>query len=101
MYVALTRGAPRPLRGRIESQIGRTHADRRKMAVLKTSGRLAITDYRTVETFGPQERPLASQIECRLHTGRQMDGLGRAGASLAGCIERLPDLERRGGLCPD
>ena len=70
MYVALTRGAPRPLRGRIESQIGRSNADRKKMAILKTSGRLAITDYRTTETFGPDDRPFASRVECRLHTGR-------------------------------
>ena len=70
VYIALTRGRPRPPSGRIENQIGRSNADRKKMAVLKTSGRVAITDYRTETAFGPQERPLAARVACRLHTGR-------------------------------
>ena len=69
-YIALTRGQPRPASGRVENRIGRSNSDRKKMAVLKTSGRLAITDYRTATTFGPQDRPLASRVVCRLHTGR-------------------------------
>lgn len=69
-YVALTRGQPRPASSRIESRIGRSNADRKKMAVLKTSGRLAITDYRTMAAYGPAERPLAARVSCRLHTGR-------------------------------
>ena len=40
-YIALTRGAPTPLQGRIETRIGRSTADRKKMAVLKTGGREA------------------------------------------------------------
>ena len=70
VYIALTRGQPRPPSGRIENQIGRSNADRKKMAVLKTSGRTAVTDYRTEVAFGPQERPLAARVACRLHTGR-------------------------------
>ena len=70
VYVALTRGAPRPSAGRIESRIGRSSSDRKKMAVLKAGGRLAVTDYQTVRSFGPAERPLAARVECRLHTGR-------------------------------
>ncbi|WP_296817137.1 RluA family pseudouridine synthase [Brevundimonas sp.] len=70
MYVALTRGAPRPAAGRVESRIGRSSSDRKKMAVLKTGGRLAVTDYQTVRSIGPAERPLAARVECRLHTGR-------------------------------
>lgn len=69
-YVALTRGRPRPASGRIENQIGRSNADRKKMAVLRTSGRLAVTDYHTERDFGPQEHPLAARVRCRLHTGR-------------------------------
>lgn len=69
-YIALTRGQPRPGSGRIENRIGRSHADRKKMAVLKTSGRHAITDYQTQAIYGPQERPLAARVACRLHTGR-------------------------------
>ena len=69
-YIALTRGQPRPPSGRIENRIGRSNSDRKKMAVLKTSGRIAITDYRTLAAFGPSDRPLAARVACRLHTGR-------------------------------
>jgi 23S rRNA-/tRNA-specific pseudouridylate synthase len=55
-YIALTRGAPTPLQGRIETRIGRSTADRKKMAVLKTGGREAITDYRVQRTFGEPAR---------------------------------------------
>src|ERR1700761_126190 len=43
VYVALTRGAPRLLKGTIEGAIGRSTADRKKMALVKTGGRHAIT----------------------------------------------------------
>src|SRR5690606_16978169 len=69
-YIALTRGAPQPARGTIQSLIGRSPGDRKKMAVLKSGGREAITHYRTQATYGPRERPLAARIECRLETGR-------------------------------
>lgn len=69
-YVALTRGAPNPRRGRIETRIGRSAADRKKMAVLKTGGREAVTDYATRKVFGPEARPLAARVGCVLHTGR-------------------------------
>ncbi|MEC8456116.1 MAG: RluA family pseudouridine synthase, partial [Pseudomonadota bacterium] len=73
-YIALTRGAPTPLQGRIETRIGRSTADRKKMAVLKTGGREAITDYRVQRTFGEPARaggaPLAARVACTLQTGR-------------------------------
>ena len=73
-YIALTRGAPDPARGRIETQIGRSNADRKKMAVLKSGGRLAVTDYRVQQTFGapkkPGGAPMAARVACTLHTGR-------------------------------
>ena len=70
VYIALARGAPHPARGRVETQIGRSPHDRKKMAVLKSGGRLAITDYVTEASFGPAERPSASRVACRLKTGR-------------------------------
>jgi 23S rRNA pseudouridine1911/1915/1917 synthase len=70
VYIALVRGAPHPARGTIETRLGRSTHDRKKMAVLKTGGREAITHYRTERTFGPQERPLAARVSCRLETGR-------------------------------
>ncbi len=70
VYVALTRGAPYPSKGTVDTQIGRSSSDRKKMAVLKTGGRQAITHYAVEKTFGPQEKPLAARVSCRLQTGR-------------------------------
>jgi len=73
-YIALTRGMPMPREGRIQTQIGRSHGDRKKMAVLKSGGREAITDYRVERVFGLGLRltdpPKAARVACTLHTGR-------------------------------
>ena len=69
-YHAVVWGAPRAGNGVIESQIGRSPFDRKRMAVLRGGGKTARTRYRALETFGPAERPIASLIECRLETGR-------------------------------
>ncbi len=69
-YLALTRGAPHPAAGRIETRIGRSPHDRKKMAVLKSGGREAVTLYRVERVFGPQAKPLAARVVCRLETGR-------------------------------
>ena len=70
LYVALTRGAPKSQRGTIEGAIGRSSADRKKMAIVKSGGRHAITHYAVERTFGPPERPLAARVACTLETGR-------------------------------
>ena len=73
-YIALTRGAPNPAKGRIETLIGRSSADRKKMAVLRSGGRNAITDYVVQTVFGIPAKagaaPLAARVACTLHTGR-------------------------------
>jgi 23S rRNA pseudouridine1911/1915/1917 synthase len=69
-YVALVRGAPRPERGVIETLIGRSAHDRKKMAVLKSGGRRAVTRYRLQRVFGPADKPLAARVACELETGR-------------------------------
>lgn len=73
-YIALTRGTPNALSGRIDTQIGRSLHDRKKMAVLKHGGRQAITDYVVQKTYGQPAKasgaPLSSRIACTLHTGR-------------------------------
>jgi len=73
-YVALTRGAPSPEKGRIQTQIGRSSGDRKKMAVLRSGGREAITDYVVQQTFGRPAKasnaPLAARVACTLQTGR-------------------------------
>ena len=69
-YHALVWGAPRTSSGTIESQLGRSQFDRKRMAVLRSGGKLARTNYKVLEKFGPADRPFASLIECRLETGR-------------------------------
>ena len=70
IYLALTRGAPHPARGTIETRIGRSQHDRKKMAVLRSGGREAVTHYAVERSFGPQPKPLAARVACRLETGR-------------------------------
>jgi 23S rRNA pseudouridine1911/1915/1917 synthase len=70
VYVALTRGAPKTGRGTIQGAIGRSSADRKKMALVKSGGRHATTHYAVERTFGPAERPLAARVACTLETGR-------------------------------
>ncbi len=70
LYVALTRGAIEPSRGTVQTLIGRAAFDRKKMAVLKSGGREAVTHYRVERIFGPQKKPLAARIACTLETGR-------------------------------
>ncbi|WP_409018793.1 RluA family pseudouridine synthase [Brevundimonas vesicularis] len=73
-YIALTRGAPSPQKGRIQTLIGRSPHDRKKMAVLKGGGREAVTDYVVQQTFGQPVKasgaPMAARVACTLHTGR-------------------------------
>ena len=70
VYVALVRGAPKPRSGTLETRIGRSSTDRKKMAVLKAGGREAITHYQTTTLFGTEDKPLAALVACRLETGR-------------------------------
>ncbi|MDP3635216.1 RluA family pseudouridine synthase [Phenylobacterium sp.] len=70
VYVALVRGAPSPAKATIVTQIGRSSTDRKKMAVLKSGGREAITHYSTRTVFGQQKKPQAARLECTLETGR-------------------------------
>ncbi|MDB5474510.1 MAG: rluD [Phenylobacterium sp.] len=70
VYVALTRGAPRARRGTIEGAIARSTHDRKKMALVKTGGRHAITHYRVEQIYGPEAKPLAARLACQLETGR-------------------------------
>jgi 23S rRNA pseudouridine1911/1915/1917 synthase len=65
-YLAIVRGHPRPTSGTIDTWIGRSDRDRKKMAVQREGrGKHAVTHYRTVETLKG-----AALVECRLETGR-------------------------------
>lgn len=68
-YRALVWGAPMPAIGTIETFIGRDPHNRLKQAVLKESGKWAITHYETLERM-ESDRGSFSDILCRLETGR-------------------------------
>lgn len=69
-YIALVRGAPGARMGMIEGAIARSTHDRKKMAIVKSGGRHAVTHYVVDAVFGPEARPLAARLTCRLETGR-------------------------------
>ncbi|GGD99149.1 pseudouridine synthase [Tsuneonella deserti] len=67
-YLAVCAGHPRPAAGTIEARLGRSDANRKKMAVLSDTasrGKHAITHYRTIRALDG-----CALIECRLETGR-------------------------------
>jgi 23S rRNA pseudouridine1911/1915/1917 synthase len=64
-YVALAWGVPSSGAGRIEAPIGRDPRHRKRMAVVRSGGRPAVTHWRRAESFGA-----VSLLELRLETGR-------------------------------
>jgi 23S rRNA pseudouridine1911/1915/1917 synthase len=64
-YVALVHGVMKNNRGVIEESIGRHPVNRQKMAVLKTKGRSAVTEYKVLERG--QSMTL---VELKIKTGR-------------------------------
>lgn len=71
-YVALVWGSPEPYRGTIDAPLGRSNVDRTKIAVLKHSGKEAITHYEVTERFPASmgRGAVASLVQCQLETGR-------------------------------
>ena len=66
-YSAFVWGVPAPPAGEIAGNIGRSTANRKKMAVVaEDKGKPAVTRYRVERVF----KAHAAQIECRLATGR-------------------------------
>ncbi len=65
-YLAIVSGVPVPPAGKVDAWIGRSDANRQKMAVQREGrGKHAVTHYRTIERLDR-----AALIECRLETGR-------------------------------
>ena len=67
-YRAVCHGHPRPAQGTVSGRIGRSDANRKKMALLaagSSRGKTAVTHYRTLELLD-----CAALLECRLETGR-------------------------------
>ncbi|MEI6807778.1 MAG: RluA family pseudouridine synthase [bacterium] len=65
-YLAVVWGKPRQGYGRIETRIGRSSHDRKKMAVHRLSGRLAVSVYETIEVLGMG----MALLRVRIETGR-------------------------------
>ena len=66
LYAAIVYGHPQPATGTVDAWLGRSDADRKKMAVHREGrGKHAVTHYRTVERLRD-----AAMVECRLETGR-------------------------------
>lgn len=66
VYRTIVWGAPVPPEGTIQTRIGRSPSNRKKMAVVERGGKDAVTHYRTIKTWaGP-----FSLVECKLQTGR-------------------------------
>ena len=65
-YYALVWGVPKPSQGEISGNIGRSPSNRKKMAVVKHGGKVALTRFKLVESYAGA----ASLVECRLATGR-------------------------------
>lgn len=67
-YLAVCNGHPVPAQGTIDERIGRSDANRKKMAVLPSDssrGKRAVTHYKVLQKLDG-----CSLIECRLETGR-------------------------------
>jgi 23S rRNA pseudouridine1911/1915/1917 synthase len=65
IYRAVCRGRFERASGRIETVIGRSERDRKKMSARVTRGRQAVTDYRVLKQF-----PDFALVELHIHTGR-------------------------------
>ncbi|HIP22863.1 MAG TPA: RNA pseudouridine synthase, partial [Rhodobacteraceae bacterium] len=55
---------------RISGNIARHRTDRKRMTVVKDSGKHAITRIKAEATIGPEMKPVAALVRCWLETGR-------------------------------
>ena len=69
-YLALVWGVIRPLKGKIETLIGRSKKNRQLMTVSEVKGKKAITNYSTQKVYNINDVPKISLVECELETGR-------------------------------
>lgn len=66
VYTAVVWGHPSPRKGTITGNIGRSTANRQKMAVVSSGGKEAITHYCVIEPLAAN----TSLVQCQLETGR-------------------------------
>jgi 23S rRNA pseudouridine1911/1915/1917 synthase len=70
VYQLLIWGKLRPQTGIIKTLIKRSTKNRQLMEVGSTKGKVAITNYKTLEVFENNKTPTLSLVECKLETGR-------------------------------
>ncbi len=70
VYQTLVWGKLRPSSGKIETLIKRSVKNRQMMEVGFSKGKVAVTNYKTLEIFENKNIPTFSFLECRLETGR-------------------------------
>ncbi len=66
-YNAIVWGTAKPIAGKVEGNIGRSPKNRKKMAVVPTGGKRAVTYYKTLKVLADGA---VSLVECKLETGR-------------------------------
>lgn len=70
VYYAIIRGCPKQKSGTIKAFIGRNRHDRKKMAIVGSGGKMAITHWKVLETVQNKNVTILALIECTLETGR-------------------------------
>lgn len=65
-YYAVVYGAPQPPAGTVCGNIARSRFDRKKMALVQSGGKTAVTHYKILATNGGE----VSLLQCNLETGR-------------------------------
>ncbi len=69
-YQLLIWGKLRPQSGTIKTLIKRSDKNRQLMEASNIKGKIAITNYKTIEVFENDKIPTLSLVECKLETGR-------------------------------
>jgi 23S rRNA pseudouridine1911/1915/1917 synthase len=99
-YKALVWGMIKPIEGVINIPMDRNRLDRKKMSTVKTGGKKAITNYKTVEIL---HGGLFTLVECKLDTGRTHQirvHLSHIGHSIVG-DQTYGNNRRKIQGCPD